>query len=72
MMKFGPEDKEYSSTKSMLQSRIFFSTLEFAGIPELAIDLLPYLIDRIEYIWEDNISIFKERLTSMVRLPYLF
>ena len=39
MMKFDPHEAAYSASR-LLQSRIFFSTSEYAAIPEFAVDLL--------------------------------
>lgn len=55
------------SRNPVLQSRIFFSTSEYAEIPKMATDLLPPLVQKLESIWEQNFSRFQKRVGLMVR-----
>lgn len=59
--------EEYSHPrKHVLQSRIFFSTSEYAEIPERATDLLPPLVKKVQSIWEQNFQRFQKRFGFMV------
>ena len=53
--------------KPVLQSRIFFSTSEYAEIPKMATDLLLPLVNKIRSIWEQNFQRFQKRFGLMVR-----
>ena len=66
MMK--PQDPEdYSHPwKPVLQSRIFFSTSEYAEIPQMATDLFRPLVEKVQSIWEQNLYRFQRRLGLMV------
>lgn len=59
MMK--PEAPSY-----VLESRIFFSTSEYAEIPKIATDLLHPLITKVRNIWDQNFSRFQQRLGLIV------
>ena len=64
------EDDSYSWTP-FLQSRIFFSTSEYAKIPYRATDLLLPLVLKVQSNWDLNFRQFQRRLGIMVQnLPY--
>ena len=50
----------------VLESRVFFSTFEYAQIPEVATDLLHPLLIKARNIWDQNFSKFQQRLGLMV------
>ena len=60
-----PEDYSHSRIP-VLQSRIFFSTSEYAQIPKMAIDLLSPLVEKLQSIWEQNFQILQKRFGLMV------
>lgn len=49
-----------------LESRIFFSTSEYAEIPKTATDLLCPLVLKVQSIWGQNFSRFQKHLGLMV------
>ena len=54
------------SRKPVLQSWIFFSTSEYAEVPQMATDLLRPLVEKVQSIWEQNLYRFQRRLGLMV------
>ena len=49
-----------------LQSRIYFSTSEYAQVPKLASDLLVPLAQKVQRMWDHNFREFQKRLSHMV------
>ena len=60
-----PEDYSHSRNP-LLQSQIFFSTSEYAGIPKMATDLFVPLVEKLRSICEQNSGRFQKRLGLMV------
>lgn len=66
MMKSETDEVNSHSRDPVLQSRIFFSTSEYAEIPQMATDLLLPLVLKVRSIWSENSSRFQRRLKLMV------
>ena len=67
MMKSEALEDYAHSRNPLLQSRIFFSTSEYVGIPKMATDLFVPLVEKLRSVWEQNFSRFQNRLGLMVR-----
>ena len=66
MIKSKADQVDSHSKNPVLRSRIFFSTSEYAEVPERATDLLVPLVKKFRSIWIQNFSRFHERLGLMV------
>ena len=60
---------ETDESSSVLQSRVYFSTSEYAMLPDYAVDLFAPLIDQIQQIWRESYRACDERLSIMVSSP---
>ncbi|KAG8527199.1 uncharacterized protein KY384_008629 [Bacidia gigantensis] len=49
--------------RATLQSQAFYHNLEYSGMPEHAIDLLPHLLEKADQIWKSNFDIFRSHLS---------
>ncbi|KAM0800737.1 ankyrin repeat-containing domain protein [Usnea florida] len=65
MMKTQASEDYSHPRKPVLQSRIFFSTSEYAEVPKMATDLLPPLVKKVQTIWEQNFHRFQKRFGLM-------
>ena len=70
MMKSEPHKVDSGLRNSVLQSRIFFSTSEYAEIPKVATDLLLPLLQKVQSIWDHNFNEFQKRVSYMVRVVF--
>lgn len=66
MMRSDPHQGDSNLRTPLLQSRIYFSTSEYAQVPELATDLLVPLIRKVQRMWDHNFREFRKRLSHMV------
>ena len=66
MMRSDPHQGDSNLRTPLLQSRIYFSTSEYAQVPELATDLLVPLIRKVQRMWDHDFSEFRKRLSHMV------
>ena len=66
MMRPDLQEGDSDMRAPVLQSRVFFSTSEYAQVPKLATDLLIPLIQKVQTMWDHNFRVFQERLSHMV------
>lgn len=66
MMKSEAHNVYAHSRNPVLESRIFFSTSEYAEIPKMATDLFCPLVLKVRSIWGQNFSRFQKHLGLMV------
>lgn len=67
----GPETKPKRSrtrpeARGFLVSKTFFSTLEYAAVPNAATDLFVPFIEQLQEEWEDVYKVAEQRLNHMV------
>ncbi|KAF7510343.1 hypothetical protein GJ744_006839 [Endocarpon pusillum] len=64
MVKPTAEEAKLNPKLPILRSKFFFSTSEYAGVPDSATDLFVPLVQKICCIWRGNFEIMAERLAS--------
>jgi hypothetical protein len=66
MVKPTAEEAKLNPKLSILRSKFFFSTSEYAGAPDSATDLFLPLVQKVCCIWRGNFEIMAEHLASTV------
>lgn len=54
--------------RSILETKTFFSTLEYAAVPNAATDLFVPLVQQLQGEWNDVYKATDQRLNSMVQM----
>lgn len=58
--------------RSILETKTFFSTLEYAAVPNAATDLFVPLVQQLQVEWNDVYKAADQRLNSMVQMTFDF
>jgi hypothetical protein len=66
IVKPAAEEAKLNPKLPILRSKFFFSTSEYAGVPDCATDLFLPLVQKIRCIWRGNFEIMAEHLASTV------
>lgn len=66
IIKPGAEEARLSPQPLLLRSKFFFSTSEYAGIPDTATDLFLPLVCQLHRIWRGNFERLAEYFASTV------
>lgn len=63
---------EPEARRSILETKTFFSTLEFAAVPDAATDLFVPLVQQLQEEWNDVHKAADQHLNFMVRKSFDF
>lgn len=63
---------EQEARGSVLETKTFFSTLEFAAVPTTATDQFVPLVQQLQREWDDVYKAAEKNLNSMVQMNFDF